>query len=156
GLPEVSPALLAFLRAQLDPERSVAARGAAADVLSKARLAPEQLETLTDDIRTAGPLELDRLLTAFARTSHEEGGRKLIAALGQSPARGTLRVETLKPRLNRYGPRVRQDADALYAKLDAEAAALKSRLESLLKSASGGDVKRGQAVFNNAKAACAS
>src|SRR5262249_47020479 len=115
GLPEVSPALLDFLRAQLDPERPVAARGAAADVLSKAKLTPAQLEIRRAQVRTAGPLELDRLLMAFDRNSSEPVGLKLVAALGQSPARATLRLETLKPRLARYGPRVQKGAETLYA-----------------------------------------
>ena len=71
---QVEPALFAFLLAQLDPEQPVAARSAAADVLSRARLDPDQLVALADALKTAGPLEVDRLLTAFEQSTDERSG----------------------------------------------------------------------------------
>jgi putative heme-binding domain-containing protein len=154
GLTEVSPELFAFLTAELAPERPVPARGAAADVLSKAKLEPGQLAALTGSIKAAGPLELDRLLSAFERTDREDVGLKLVSALEQSPARTTLRVEMLRPRLAKYSASVRRKAEGLYAALSVDAASQKARLEGLLATITGGDVRRGQAVFNNPKAAC--
>jgi len=156
GLTEVDAELFTFLREELAPDRTVAIRSAAADVLSRARLTAEQLTALTDSIKAAGPLEIDRLLTAFERSRDEGVGLKLVETLGQSPARGTLRVETLKPRLAKYPGPVQAKAEALYAELNADTAAQKTRLESFLSSIDGGDVKRGQAVFNSTRAACVS
>ena len=54
------------------PARSRAAgfgsHGTAADVLSRAKLTPSQLDALADSLKSAGPLEVDRLLTAFEQT----------------------------------------------------------------------------------------
>ncbi len=155
GLAKVDPSLFAFLRAQLDPEQPVPTRLAAADVLAKAKLTSEQLSALTESVRAAGPLELDRLLEAYASASDEVVGRALVAALKASSARASLRIETLKPRLAKFGPSVQKDAAELYAALDAEAAEQRAKLEGMLASMKDGDVRRGQAVFNGTKAACA-
>jgi putative membrane-bound dehydrogenase-like protein len=156
GLGRVDPEPFAFLRAQLDPDRPASARVAAADVLSRAKLDTDQLGILADALKAAGPLELDRLLSAFAQTTDEGVGLKVVAALKGSPALSSLRTEALRPRLAKFGERVRREAEGLYATLDAEAAGQKARLEELVSSLSGGDIRRGQAVFNGAKAACSS
>jgi putative membrane-bound dehydrogenase-like protein len=154
GLAKVEPSLFAFLRAQLDPEQPVATRGLAADVVSRAKLTSEQLIALTDSLKTAGPMEMDRLLEPFAQSSNEEVGKKLIAALKGSSARSSLRVSMIKPRLEKYGPAVKKQAEELYNTLNVDAAKQQARLEELLASLKDGDVRRGQAVFNSGKAAC--
>jgi putative membrane-bound dehydrogenase-like protein len=154
GISNVSPPLLAFLLEQLTPDQPVGARSAAAEVLSKAVLSKTQLIDLADALRTAGPLEVDRLLAAFEKTSDEDVGRKVVASLKPSAVRSALRPETLKPRLAKFGPGVAKEAEELYASLSADAAKQKARLEELRSSLSGGDVRRGQLVFNSTKAAC--
>ncbi|HJT35777.1 MAG TPA: PVC-type heme-binding CxxCH protein [Pirellulales bacterium] len=156
GLVEVSPEIFAFLLEQLDADRPVSLRAAAVEVFSKARLSGEQLAAIAERIDAVGPLEIDRLLTAFEKSSDAEVGRRLVAALDGSAALGALRVETLKPRLDRFGEAIQPEAEKLYARLSAGAAEQKARLEELLESLPTGDVRRGQAVFNSAKAACVS
>ena len=51
---------------------------------------------------------------------------------------------------------MRRQAEELYPRLDEGAAQKKAQLERLLASLKGGDVRRGQAVFNSPKAACVS
>jgi putative membrane-bound dehydrogenase-like protein len=154
GLSKVEPPLFAFLRTQLGSEQPVATRSSAADVLARAKLSSEQLLALTESLKTIGPLEVDRLLDAFAQSTDESLGQQLVAALKESPARSSLRVATLKPRLAKFSPRVQRQAEELYAVLDVDAAKQKARLEQLLAGLDGGDVRRGQAVFNNPKVAC--
>jgi putative membrane-bound dehydrogenase-like protein len=156
GLPAVTPDLFAFLGAELTPDHPVATRSAAAEVLSKAKLDDAQLLALAESFKTVGPLEADRLLAAFARTSDEQIGRTLVAALGQSPALASLRPETLKPRLAKFSKDIQRAAEALYDRLTGDAAKQKERLEELLPLLTGGDIRRGQAVFNSPKAACVS
>jgi putative membrane-bound dehydrogenase-like protein len=156
GLVDVSPEVFAFLTDRLDPEQPVLLRTTAADVLAKAKLTREQLSALSDRLKSTGPLEVDRLLTAFGTTNDEKIGLELIAALKQSPARGALRVETLKPRLAKFGPRVQESAEALYASLNEGTAQQRARLEELLTALARGDVRRGQSVFNSPRAACVS
>jgi putative membrane-bound dehydrogenase-like protein len=154
GLPEVSSALLTFLLAQLDREQPVAVRTAAADVLARAKLTSEQLLALTEALKNIGPLEVERLLDAFVQSTDEKLGRTLIAALQGSPVRSSLRVESLKPRLSKFGPAVQPLAEELYASLNVDAAKQKAKLEQLLSSLEAGDIRRGQVLFNSAKANC--
>jgi putative membrane-bound dehydrogenase-like protein len=154
GLAQVEPPLFALLRAQLGPDQPVATRAVAADVLARAKLTAEQLVALTESLKTIGPMELDRLLEAFAQSADDAVGQSFLAALKASPARSALRVEMLKPRLAKFGAPVHQQAEELYAALDVDAAQQKARLEQLLTSLDGGDVRRGQAVFHSTKAAC--
>lgn len=156
GLRQVGSETFAFLTKQLDSERPVSMRLAAVEVLSKARLDRQQLEALTDSLQQVGPLEVDRLLASFEQSTDERVGLKLIAALGDSAALSALRSETLKQRLKNYGPAVQKQAEALYAKLDVGVAEQKARLDKLLAALPAGDHRRGQGVFNGAKAACSS
>jgi putative heme-binding domain-containing protein len=155
GLAAVSPPLFVFLRAQLDPGLPVATRSAAVEVLSKAKLTRKKLIALTETIPTVGPLEVSRLIATFGQTPDEEIGLKLVAALGRSSAVSTLRTESLKLLLAKYPARVQEQASSLYAKLDADAAQQRAKLEGMLSALSSGDIRRGQAVFNSTKAACA-
>ena len=58
--------------------------------------------------------------------------------------------------MTKFPESVRQKADQLLASLNADAAKQTSHLEELLGQMKGGDVRRGQAIFNSAKAACSS
>ncbi len=154
GLREVTPELFAFLRGHVKSDRPVTVRGLAADVLARARLSREQLVALAGALKTAGPMEVNRLLEAFGRSADEEVGRTLVAALRGSPAKAGVRVDVLRAGLAKYGPAVRKQAEGLYATIDADGAKQRARLEHLLATLEKGDVRRGQAVFNDAKAAC--
>jgi putative heme-binding domain-containing protein len=154
GLTEIEPSLFDFLRAHLDAEQPVAVRSLAVEVLAKAKLDTDQRLALAAALKTVGPLEVERLLDAFAGSTEDKVGHALIAALKDSSARSSLRVETLKPRLEKFSPSVRQQAEELYAALDVDASKQRAKLEELLSSLKDGDVRRGQLVFNGSKAAC--
>jgi putative membrane-bound dehydrogenase-like protein len=154
GLTEVQPPLFAFLRARLDSEEAVANRALAADILSHAKLSCEQLVRLADALKTVGPMELDRLLDAFAQSADDRVGLALVSALKSSPARAVLRSDTLKRSLAKFSISVQRTAHELNASLNVDAEKQKARLEELLATLQGGDIRRGQAVFNSTKAAC--
>ncbi len=156
GLAKVEPDLFGFLLAQAKGDQPVALRGLAADVLNRARLDGKQLLALAASLKTASPMELDRLLEPFAKTNDDKVGQCLLDALQASPAKTSLRPDSLKPRLAKYSPAIQKQAEQLYASLDAEAGKQQERLEQLLKSLPPGDIQRGRAVFNNPKAACIS
>ncbi len=84
GLPTVEADTLALLRAQLADSQPVGRRLAAADILAKATLSADQLIELADDLSAAGPLEIDKLLAAFARSQEPRVGTKLVGALEKS------------------------------------------------------------------------
>jgi putative membrane-bound dehydrogenase-like protein len=154
GLHKPDQGVFTFLVNQLDRNGTVAFRTTAADVLARARLSPEQLAVLAGAVQTAGPLEVDRLLVAFEQSVDESLGLKLVAALANSSALSSLRVDSIKAHLAKFGPNVQKQAGALYARLNVDAARQGARLDQLLATISVGDVRRGQLVFHSEKAAC--
>jgi putative membrane-bound dehydrogenase-like protein len=154
GSADLEENLFAFLIGQLGREQSVAARTTAADVLAKAKLSTAQLERVADALRSAGPLEADRLLGAFDQSTDEALGTKLLDALGAASALASLRVDSLKAHLAKYPQSVHKKAESLYARLNVDSARQKQRLEQLSSALSAGDVRRGQLIFHSDKAAC--
>jgi putative membrane-bound dehydrogenase-like protein len=153
-LPKVDAAFFDLLRAHLASDQPVTLRGAAADVLGRAALTNEQLHLLTASVKTAGPMELDRLLDAFAGCSDDAVGKDLLAAMQAAKAKSSLRVDTLKPRLAKFGPAVQKEAAILYAALNVDAGKQQAHLETVLTTLKDGDIGRGRTVFNSQKAAC--
>src|SRR5439155_25977935 len=92
----VDATLFALLRENIKGDQPVALRGLAADVLARAKLDFAQLIALAEALPTTGPMELDRLLDAFAKSTDERVGQKLLEALQAPSARAGLRVESLK------------------------------------------------------------
>jgi putative membrane-bound dehydrogenase-like protein len=156
GLRSVQPEMLTFLFANLDAAKPVSTRSAAATVLSKANLSKEQLIAVADAIRTTGPLELNRLLAPFERSTDEEVGLRLVASLGESKSLASLRPDLFKAVLAKHSPSVQAKGNKLLASLDLDPAKQGGHIDELLAAAKNGDVRRGQTIFNSQKAACAS
>jgi putative heme-binding domain-containing protein len=154
GMKKVSGGQLDILLASIDREQPSSLRGTAADVLSKARLTPPQLVALARRLPSAGPLELDRLLSAFAQSTDDAAGLALIEALGSSDLRAALTVDAVKQRLAKYGPKVQAEAARLYAAINADYEQQSERLEAALASLPAGDIRRGQAIFNSTRVSC--
>lgn len=155
GLPTVPQETFDFLAGNLNPEQDVLLRSSAADVLARAKLTPTQLSELAESFKSAGPLEADRLLPAFKESADEAVGLKLIAALKDSPALTGLRIDAVRGALAKFPSTVQVQAEELYLLINVDAAKQKEKLESILASLKNGDIRRGQAVFNSTKAACA-
>ena len=146
--------LFAFTLERLKSTQPAALRGLAAEVLGKADLSAKQLTAVVEAIPTASPLDLDRLLGLFARSTDEAVGRALVKALSEPKVRAATRAEQVKPILSKYPKGVQAEAEKLYTVLKADRAELTKKLDAVLKEAKPGDVRRGQAVFNSTKAAC--
>jgi putative membrane-bound dehydrogenase-like protein len=155
GLARVDPDVFDFLRDSLEPAQPASIRAAAAGVTERARLERNQLFMLAELLQKTGPMELPRLLPAFDNAGDEMLGLKLIAALENSTGRSSLRPDILRPRLAKYPASVQQQGEALLASLNVDSAKQTQRLEELLASLKGGgDIRRGQVVFNGQKTAC--
>jgi putative heme-binding domain-containing protein len=154
GLKTVEAAQFDVLRAHLGPDQPVPLRSAAADALARARLTTEQLRTLTKSLQKLGPMELGRVLEAYTGCTDDTVGTELITALKTADARTGLRVETLQPRLAKFGTAVQKQAAALYASLRTGAEERDAHVTKVLATFKDGDVTRGRAVFNGQKAAC--
>jgi putative heme-binding domain-containing protein len=100
------------------------------------------------------PLDLDRVLTAFAQTKDDAIGRPLVAALNDPALRSSLRADQVKERIKHFGPAVQKEAEKLYAALNAEYEQQRAKLDEVAKNLKPGDVRRGQAVFNSTKTSC--
>lgn len=154
GLPAVTSEQFELLLASLAPEQSVAERSAAADALANAKLTSEQLARVADATKTVGPLELDRLLVPFERATDEKVGLQLLDSLKKASALSSLRIDSLQQKLAKYSPAVQKGIAEVVALVNVDAAAQRKQIEERLPLIATGDVRRGQAVFNSAKAAC--
>lgn len=152
---ELEPALFDFLTAQLDPSKPPLRRGAAASAISRARLTEAQLLAVTELVRNAGPLELSRLLGAFDNATDAAVGTKLIESLKQSKGVSTLRRDAIAAHLAKFPAAVQEQGQQFAATLDANAAKQRERLDQLSGKMTGGDVRRGQKIFNSTQAGCA-
>lgn len=135
-------------------DEPAALRAAAADALARAKLSAEELVKLAGALRTASALELPKLVAAFDRSRDEKAGLALVAALRAKEVRPSVRTEMVKPILDKYPDAVRAGAEQLYAELAEARKGETERLTKLLKELPTGDARRGQAVFNGAKASC--
>jgi putative membrane-bound dehydrogenase-like protein len=154
GLSGVEDNVFDYVRAHLSPDTPVTTRLAAAEILSKARLNSEQLVRLTESVQSAGPLEIERLLGAFAQSKSDDVGLKLTAALKQAVALANLRQDVLQKLFEKYSPAVKQQAEEVYQAMAQATAQQRAKLEQLLANVPAGDVRRGQLVFHSQKAAC--
>jgi putative membrane-bound dehydrogenase-like protein len=143
-----------LLKSGLAPERAIGVRATAAAILEKSALDRAQLMSLATSLQTAGPLELPRLIRAYATTNEEPVGAVMIQALNRATNRSSVRAEVLRPVLSKYPESVRKAGETLLESLSLDIANQIRRLETLLPTLQGGDVTRGQAIFNGPKVAC--
>jgi putative heme-binding domain-containing protein len=94
------------------------------------------------------------LLAAFESSSDATLGHAIVAALGKNSARASLAPALIKPRLAKFPQPVQAELETLFVGAGDELQKQRARLDQLAASLTGGDVRRGQAVFNSAKAAC--
>jgi putative heme-binding domain-containing protein len=159
GLRSVAPAGAALtgadeVIADIHRDRAGPLRAAAADLLTRATLSTESLIALAGALKTAIPVEVGKLLPAFAKSADEKVGLAMIAGVSHPKVRAAIRIEMIKPILDKYPQTVRDAADRLYEELAKARKGERERLEALLKNLPSGDIRRGQIVFNGSKAQC--
>lgn len=155
ALGALEPDLFSFVRDRLADPHPMLERAAAAAVLARAALAAEQQLALAETMRTVGPLEAPRLLPAFERNPAEPLGLKLVAALTSAPGRAGLRAGDVQALLAKYPATVQRAGAALLHELNTDLARQNARVDELLPAVKAGDVRRGQALFNSERTACA-
>ena len=97
---------------------------------------------------------MPKLLPAFEKSPNEALGLKLVATLKTSPGLPGVRAGALKPLFAKYPASVQEQGAALLALIDADAVRQNARVDELMAGVKGGDIRRGQAVFNSEKTAC--
>lgn len=142
-----------FLR-NLATDKPVSTRISTAETVAKGKLSPAQMVSLLKILEKASPAELDRLLDVYTGLTDENIGKGLLAAIRKSPSIGSIRVETIKQKLVKLGPDVQKEIDQLQVDIRSQISKQYEKLEAILPLVSSGDPRRGQIVFQNAKAAC--
>ncbi|MFO1499760.1 MAG: PVC-type heme-binding CxxCH protein [Verrucomicrobiota bacterium] len=150
GLEQPDASALKFLAENVDPAKPVLIRSTAAGVLAKARMNPDQLLGLTAVLKTAGPLELPRLLGAFERSTDEAVGTQLLAALKESPGLAALRLDQLRPLLTNFPGNVQAEGERLLPSVSPMVSS-KRRTWIICWPNCTVAMRRGQVVFNSRK-----
>lgn len=126
----------------------------AADALGHAAVSEAQLGKVLEAVRDAGPVELPRLLPAVERLETEQSATAFVRALATSKARAAIRPESLRAAVKTRPEAVKAEAERLLESLRTGRAAEQKHLAELKGALPEGDIRRGQNVFNSAKAAC--
>jgi putative membrane-bound dehydrogenase-like protein len=148
--PPLFDLLVAQLRLDLPPLR----RLAAARALGRAPLNRDQILALSRAAGGSGPMVLPRLLPAFERTSDPKVGSSLVASLNQAPGLEGLTAEALARCLSPYPAVVREQAEPLFQRLEAQQKDQAARLAVIEPHTREGDASAGRDVFFSPKAAC--
>ncbi|HUS36631.1 MAG TPA: PVC-type heme-binding CxxCH protein [Verrucomicrobiae bacterium] len=135
---------------------AVEVRGDAVGALLRANLNDEQRLQLADAMAHAGPMELSRLFEAFEKKPSEALGARLIEALKKSTVVASLPPDFVLQKLAKFPDAVKKAAESLPRASQGDVLAQRARLEEMLSELKGGDVRRGQAIFNDARVACVS
>ncbi|HXE56063.1 MAG TPA: HEAT repeat domain-containing protein, partial [Tepidisphaeraceae bacterium] len=154
GPGKISDEQFELLTSQLDSQTPASQRLLAAQVLGRSHLSSDQLSRLADALKTAGPLEIEPLFTAWSHSKDDSVGMKLVDALKHAKSLTSLHPDVLQARLSQFGPEVQKQGAALLSKLNPDAAAQQARLNQLLAHLPPGDIRRGQALFNSSRLAC--
>jgi len=139
----------------LEKDHSAAERSAATDALTRCNFTEPQLIGLAVALKKCSPLDLAKLFPVYAKSTDAQVGLIFVRELGDPAVLPAVRLEVVKPILDKYPAAVKAEAEKLYGKLAEARKDDTAKLERLLKDLPTGDVRRGQAVFNGAKAQCA-
>jgi putative membrane-bound dehydrogenase-like protein len=151
---DLQPQQLQMLRELLAPDVDARLRGSAARLLGSARLNADAQRSLLENIRTAGPFELSKLLGAFDNCQDAAIGLSLVDVLAHAPGLSSLGAGGLRSHLGKFPPAVLTKAEPLFASLGADPQRQRARLDELAVQLSAGDVRRGHSVFHSPKAGC--
>ncbi|MBX3440533.1 MAG: HEAT repeat domain-containing protein, partial [Planctomycetaceae bacterium] len=140
------PDTLRFLCASISIEQPVAVRTTAADVLTGTPLNAAQMNAVADALPNCGPMELQRLIELFSKSSDEAVGRHLVVSLARCPALTSLSLDRLKQVLSSYGEMILEEAEPLYELILQDNRDKYAQLEAVLALVEQGDIRRGQRV----------
>ena len=144
-----------YLAKSLHRDRPQQERQLALEALARAKPAPEQWDILAAALAEASPTDISRILELFGPKAGTPAGLALARALGRPELSQKVPVAAVRQNLAGHGPEVRAAFEPVLAKLDPGADAERKRVLVLLAELPPGDARRGHAVFNSAKTACA-
>jgi len=96
------------------------------------------------------------VLSAFGKGSHERIGKAFLSGLADSPGLAAVSLPALETALENYPPELRAQGKSVLDEAEGKWQEQRAQLQDLLRHLPTGDIRRGQAVFNSERAACAS
>jgi putative heme-binding domain-containing protein len=153
-LAKLDGAVFQFLLSCMDKEKAPLMRLSAAEAVGRSPLDEAQLGQLVGVLKSAGPLEMPRLIGVYERSRNASLGRKLLAAIEPAPGFQSLSAESLRKVLQGYPDEVRAQAEPVVKKLEVDTAQMKEKLDAMASLLSKGDIRAGREIFFGKKAGC--
>ena len=150
---ELSDPQYRWLLSKITDENNDQDRRMAAAAIAGAHLTAPQLHELIEQFETFGPIELGRLLSALGRAQNVELVRFGAGKLATAPTFAVLSEELVRDIFKGF-PELKTEIDQLLAGRKTTTQDQAAKLEEVFLRTTQGDVRRGQAVFHSAKAAC--
>ncbi len=151
---ELNSATLDFVCSQLTVESNIVNRALAVDILTSTPLDPKQLRQVARQVPKTGAMELQPLMSIFAKSSDVSVGLVLVTSLLDAPAATSLFPDRLQEQLSGFGESVAAQAEPLMAKIRLENESKLQRVEEILALLPQADIRRGLKVFQSTKASC--
>lgn len=140
----------------LGADQSVVVRQTAARVIGSQSLSIDQRQAVLKTFSKLGPMELNRVLDGFAKPIDDPTDAETLKALGEAGAFHSISVDKLRNVFAKYPESAKPTVQKLIGQLDEGFGEKEKHIDELLAELKGGDVIRGQAVFNSPKAVCSS
>ncbi len=137
-------------------DQAVTVRQSAARAIGSQPLSPVQRRQLVTLLPTLGPMELNQVLGGLAEPADNATDAAVLAAIGNAKAFRAIPVDRLRTTFAKYPEPAGARVAELIAQLDEGFGEKQKRIDTLLADLKGGDVVRGQAIFNSPKAVCSS
>lgn len=154
GVGPVSAELFSRISGQINPANPSMIRLSAVDILLRIKLADDQKRAVAKLIGGAGPMETQKLLGMFESLTDPVLADQLMEGLERSMSLSSLREDLLKGIVAKLSDASKERMGKILAKRNQDLVEQKKQVDSLLAAFPKGDVRRGMAVFNGAKAAC--
>ncbi len=154
GSRDLSERTVDFVCSQLTVESAITNRALAVDVLTSSLLNSKQLQQIARQLPRAGSMELQPLMTVFAKSTDPQVGTTLVSALLESPAATSLFPDRLEAVVSGFGASVAASARPLLARIEKENQNKVERVEQILALLPKADIRRGLRVFQGTRASC--
>ena len=154
GVGPVSADLFSRISGQINPANPSMIRLSAVDILLRIKLANDQKRAVAKLIGGAGPMETQKLLGMFESVTDPVVADELMEGLERSMSLSSLREDSLKNIVAKLSDASKERMGKILVKRNQDLVEQKKQVDSLLAAFPKGDVRRGLAVFNGAKAAC--
>jgi putative membrane-bound dehydrogenase-like protein len=154
GSGPVSAKLFSRVVDRLSADMPAMTRLSAVDLLSKLRLTSDQRQAIATKIGALGPMESQKLVAMFENGTDEKAVSILIAGLRSSTSLAALSEESLRNVVAKAPEKAKAEMEQILAVRNRALIDQRHQVDSMLSVFPSGDIRRGQAVFNSAKAAC--